>query len=551
MSFNYERFIPELPTILNSFGDFYMVTHLDKSGLITYTNKEFLATSKWTPKRVIGKTWWQMFSETKAGQQQANTIWNSVANGKNWSGIVEKQTRLGEPYFVKLMAVPVVRESSGLISIIIFELDMTKDMKLREKLQKVAFIDFETGLMSRHHLETTVNDFIEKQSSFTLVYITIDQFHTLIDFQAHDSEKILVNSIANRLKRFFKDNSIARIGVNEFVVLTPFGDWYIQGFQKFLNQQPVYINNIALQLTVSGGIVRYPEDQKTYAGLMKAALTATKDVIASGGGVIASLSASSHNRLNRKAIIDRKLRTALDEKNLQVVYQPQLDLRTGDVLLFEAFVRWKDDELGWIMPDELIPIAEDNGLIHKIGEFVLKEAANLAVKWKSEGYPVTIAVNTSVREFNNPKMKDEIMEILDNVNCSPSLLQLEITEKFAFQAEEKGLVFRQMQELHDEGIKFALDDFGTGYASFRYMQYLPISRIKIDSLFIQSMTVHPKTKKLVEGMIQFGQSMGIYVIAEGVETVEQFNLLKEMGIDAVQGYYIGVPMAADKIAVSK
>jgi len=551
MSLNYERFIPELPTIMKDLGDFYMVTHMDKSGFITYANKGFLKTSKWTPKRILGKTWWQMFPETEEAQIQANLIWNIVNDGNKWSGVVEKITRQGDSYFVNLIAIPIVRENDGLISVIFFEVDITDDIDIRKKLQRIAFIDFETGLMSRHHLETTINGLIEKQSSFTFVYLTIDQFHTLRDFQSHDSENILVKSYTNRLKRFFQDNSIARIGVNEFVVITPFGDWYIKGFIEFLKQQPIYINNSALQLSVSGGIVRYPEDQLTYTSLMTAALTATKDVIANGGGEITSLSSASHNKLNRKAIIDRKLLTALDENNLQVVYQPQMNLSTGKVLLYEAFVRWRDDELGWIMPDELIPIAEESGLIHQIGMFVLKEAAKLAAKWESDGHPLTIAINSSAREFNNPNLKDEVMVILDKYKCSPKLIQLEITENFAFQAEEESSIFRQMQELQNEGIEFALDDFGTGYASFRYMQYLPVSRIKIDQLFIQSITVHPKTKKLVEGMVQFGKSMGLYVVAEGVETEEQFDLLKAMGVDAVQGYHIGVPVSADKITLSK
>lgn len=547
MHTNYERFIPELPAIMKSLGEFYMVTHMDDSGLITYTNKAFLKKSQWTPKRVLGKTLWQMFPNTAEGQEQANTIWSSVIYGKEWAGIVEKVTRLGDSYFVNLMAIPIVREDVGLISVIFFELDMTEDVELQERLQKIAFIDYETGLMSRHHLETTVNEYIEEQNNFTFVYVTIDQFHSLRDFQSHESEKLLVKAFSNRLKRFFQDNPIARIGVNEFVVLTPFGDWYIEGFLAFLEQQPIYIDNTALQLSVSGGIVRFPEDQKTYANLMNAALTATKDVIDNGGGIISSLSKASHKKLNRKAIIDRKLFTALDENNLQVVYQPQVNLTTGQVDLYEAFVRWEDDELGWIMPDELIPIAEENGMIHKIGTFVLKEATKLAAKWESEGNPITISVNSSVREFNNTDYKDEIMNIIKEAHCSPHLIQLEITEKFAFQAEEENSIFRQMHELRDAGIEFALDDFGTGYASFRYMQYLPISRIKIDSLFIQSIGVHPKTKKLVEGMIQFGKSMGLYVIAEGVETEEQFEMLKEMKVDAVQGYYLGVPVTADKI----
>ncbi len=538
---------PELPDIMKSLEQFYMVNRTDSEGSIIFTNKNFLDISDWTPKRVLGRTLWQMFPDTEAGQKQAHTIWNCVASGKTWFGNAEKITRSGEPYFVNMVAIPFMNAEAKLSSVTFLELDITDDVHLREQLQQIAFIDYETGLMSRHKLEATVNESIKEEKHFSFVYITIDHYYMLKDLQSPESERELIRSFTNRLKRFFQDNPIARMGINDFVVLTPFGDWYVQGFLQFLEQQPIYIDNSALPLSVSGGIVRYPEDQQTYNHLIKAALVATKDVIDNGGRNIASLSAASHLGLNRRAIIDRKLLTALNHNNLQVVYQPQFDIATNEVNLYEALVRWQDDELGYIAPDELIPIAEENGLIHEIGAFVLEKAAKLATTWHEKGYPVSIAVNSSVREFTNYRMKDKITKILEETGCPASSIQLEITEKFAFQAEEEQSIILQMKELQDAGIKFALDDFGTGYASFRYMQSLPISKIKIDKLFIQSLLTNPKTQQLVEGMIRLGKSMELYVVAEGVETKEQFELLKTLGVDAVQGYYISAPMTADKI----
>ena len=240
--------------------------------------------------------------------------------------------------------------------------------------------------------------------------------------------------------------------------------------------------------------------------------------------------------------------TALDHKNLQVVYQPKLDIASGKVLVYEALVRWEDDELGQVSPDELIPIAEENGLINAIGAYVIEEAAKFAVTLMKQKKDIKISVNTSVREFSNSSgMKEKLTSILKETGCPANKIQLEITEKFAFQAEQERAIVRQMKELQDTGIRFILDDFGTGYASFRYMQNLPISKVKIDKIFIQSLLTMPKTRQLVEGMILFGKSMGLYVIAEGVETEEQFAALKEMGIDAVQGYFIGVPMKQSDI----
>ena len=546
----YEQFKCELSDILIGLEKFYMVTHFDRHGSITYTNKEFLQTSKWTPKRVLGKTLWQMFPDTPESQKQAHHIWYQLSQGNSWSGTVEKITRFGDSYFVKSIAIPVIRSNEGFISGMFVEIDMTEDVQLREQLKQIAFFDYETGLMSRHNLETTVNELIESKESFTFVYIAINQFYTLTDSSSNESRAEIIKSFTNRLKRFFKNNQIARIGANEFVVLTQFGSWFIEGFVDFLNQHPIYIDNTALPLSISGGIIQYPKDQKKYSHLMQAAHTATNEVNEQGGGKIVAPSTSFHKEFNRKSMIDQKLLAALNNNELQVVYQPQIDSLTGKTLLYEALIRWNDDELGSISPDELIPIAEENGLIHKIGAFVLTEAAQLAVKLKAEGHAINIAVNSSVREFSNPNLKNEFMRILQKASCPPSLIHLEITEKFAFKAEEEHSVSQQMHELQKEGIKFALDDFGTGYASFRYMQSLPISKVKIDKFFIKSLMTHKQTKQLVEGMIKFAKSMGLFVIAEGVETEEQLKLLKTLGIDAAQGYYLGIPVTADKIISS-
>jgi len=544
---DYGQFAPELPDIMKSLEQFYMVTQVDSEGSIIYTNKNFLETSKWTPRRVLGITLWQMFPQTVEGQRQAHAIWNSVTAGKTWFGMVEKITRLGKPYFVNMLAIPSMPSHDKPLSVTFLELDITEDVQLRDQLQQIAFIDYETGLMSRYKLETIVTEIIEEAKSFSFVFISIDHYYTLENLHSSDSKIELIKSFSNRLKRYFQDNPIARVGANEFIVLTSFGDWYVRGFLLFLEQQPIYINNIAIPLSISGGVVRYPEDQETYNHLMKAALAATKDVINNGGGKISSLSAATHKVLNRRALIDQKMLFALNHNSLSVVYQPQFDFASGEVTLYEALVRWEDEDLGTITPDELIPIAEENGLIHDIGAFVLEEAATLAALWNEQGRLVNISVNTSVREFSNAKMKNKVIDILNKSKCPASCIQFEITEKFAFQAEEEVSIVLQMKELQDAGVEFALDDFGTGYASFRYMQHLPITKVKIDKVFIDSLTTHPKTKQLVEGMIRFCKSMGLYIVAEGVETKEQYQILEKMGADAVQGYYIGMPIISDDI----
>lgn len=542
-----EQIDPDMPDIRRSLDHYYMVTRTDAEGLVISVNKNFLNVSNWTPKRILGKTIWQMFDENEEAQNAIHGIWEQLKEGKTWFGTAQKLKRTGETYYTNLLAVPSMSEDGMLESTMFLELDITEEVHLKERLEQIAFIDVETGLMSRHKLEVLVNEMIQEEKSFSFVYLSIDHYYTLKELQAGTAETELTQAFANRLKRYFQDNPIARVGGSQFVILTPFGDWYVQGFLEFLEQQPIYVGYEALPLSISGGISRYPEDQKSFVNLLEASAMTLEEVRQQGGGKIVSLSASSHKVLDRRSLINRKLLTALDHNRLQVVYQPQYDIASDKISVYEALVRWEDDELGPVTPDELIPIAEANGLIANIGAYVMTEAAQLAVKLDRQKGSPHVSVNTSVREFSNNPMKDNILGILQETSCRPGQLELEITEKFAFQAEEEQSIIQQMKELQDAGVEFILDDFGTGYASFRYMQHLPISKVKIDKVYMNSLLSHPKTQQLVEGMIQFSKSMGLYTIAEGVEHKAQYDLLKTMGIDAVQGYYIGAPVPAEKL----
>ncbi|WP_303970299.1 bifunctional diguanylate cyclase/phosphodiesterase [Sporosarcina ureae] len=544
--------LPETSThhaLVDSLNRYQLVTHTDGEGLITYANQNYLTVSGWTPKRIIGKSFWQMFSDRDESQEIANAIWDRLLSGKTWVGKVEKMTRAGEPFFVNTLAVPTLSDFGELQSVFFLELDITEDIRLQERLGEIAFIDVETGLMSRHKLEQVVNESITNGTHFSFVYLTIDHYFTMKELQSQESETQLIQEFTNRLKRYFQDSPIARIDTNSFVVLTAFGDWYIQGFYDFLKQQPVYLNQNAQTLSISGGIVRFPEDQQTYMQLYKVAMTAADDVISQGGGRIASLSAQSHKILNRRLEIDRKMLTALDRNSLHVAYQPQLDVASDKITCYEALVRWEDEDLGVISPDELIPIAEENGLIEEIGAYVAEEAMTFVTKWHRIGNDMSISINSSIRESLNPQWKDRLISILNETGCPAHKVHLEFTEKFALKAEEEQSVLGQMSELQKLGLQFTLDDFGSGYASLRYLQHLPISSVKIDRVFIDALLSNPKTQKLIEGLILLTKKLNLYTIAEGVANEQQFELLKEMGIDAMQGHFIGMPLPAEQIEI--
>ncbi len=527
----------------------FMTVTLDHDGFILECNNEFLKTSQWTPKRVIGKTFWQLFPDNEASEKITHTIWRNLNNGHTWQGEVEKITKTGgQSYWVLLTAIPLVNLETNEQQFILIEKDVTKSKTIQHQLEKIAYIDTETGLMNAHRLEKVITNMIDDERHFSFVYLSIDKFYTLKELHDQQIDQSLIVEFTNRIKMYFQDSTMARINENDFVVITPLSEWFIQGFLSYLQQHPIYSGNIAVPISISGGITRYPEDQSTFSQLMKASIATISTVREAGGDKIVSLSTATHKALNRKALIEKRLLQALDQKNLKVLYQPQIDVYSGGkVTAVEALVRWEDEVIGVVTPDELIPIAEETGLINNIGSFMLEKACEQALLWKKAGYDLKVSINSSVREFRDKNMAKSILEMITKTGCPANLLQIEITEKFALEAEAASSIAQQMRKLENEGIAFVLDDFGTGYGSFRYMQILPISTLKIDQTFTNSLLKSEKSQKLMHGMVQLGKSMELKVVAEGVETAEQADLLITYGCDAIQGYYISKPVTPEEI----
>ena len=536
-----------LEDLKNGVHSSFMTVTLDDEGFIISTNTAFLKTSRWTPKRVIGKTFWNLFPTDDASSKLTQDIWKTITNGNVWQGETQKITKDGIPYWVLMTAIPLNFSSLKSREYLLIEHDITKDKQLQLKLEKIAYIDTETGLMNIHRLEQIINEMVLEKKHFSFVYLSLDNYYTLRDIHNGTIGDNIIIEFTKRLKMYFQDSSMARINENDFVVITPLPEWFIQGFLTYLQQNPIYNGNTALPVSLSGGITRYPEDQTSFAELMKASITTISQVREAGGGVITALSKATHKALNRKSLVEKRLLLALDQDDLNVLYQPQWDLHTGKISTVEALVRWNDDEIGVVSPDELIPIAEETGLIHNIGKFMLEKACEQALKWQEAGLDLKVSINSSVGEFRDKNMAKSILEILSKTSCPAHLIQIEITEKFALEAEAEVSIIQQMRTLEREGITFILDDFGTGYASFRYIQLLPIQVLKIDQTFTNSVMHSEKHQRLVHGMVQLGKSMNLTVIAEGVETKEQKDLLSSFGCDAVQGYYISKPIVANDI----
>lgn len=537
----------ELQLIKKGLSNSYMIVYIDPEGLIMHANDKFLKKSAWTPKRIVGKSFWQLLPDTPEHMAIGNQIITRLRDGKVFQGSVEKITKDGTTFWVNLLAIPVHNTQNNTPYFLLLEDEITEKKLMQTKLEQIAYVDTETGLLSRHRLEEVVNEYINEKKSFSFVFIGIDQFYTLKEIFNDQTETKMLNEFTKRLKIYFEDSIIARSGRDDFAIVTPLSDWYIQGFANYLKQNPIYLDSKIIPITVSGAITRYPEDQQSYLHLLKATTNTIQKVKLEGGSMIATLSKSDHSKLSRKVQIEKRLLEALNHRDLHVMFLPQQDVKTGAITSVEALVRWEDSVLGTVSPEELIPIAEETGLINEIGQFMLEKSCEQAAIWAQKGMPIKVSFNSSIREFRDKNMVKTIRKVLEKYKCSPELIQIEFTEKFALEAEAEKAIVQQIQKLQQDGIVFVLDDFGTGYASLRYLQMLPIGKLKIDKSFINSVTKQEKLEKLVQGLVQFGQSLDLQVVAEGVESAEQFALLKRVGCDAVQGYYISPPISAEEV----
>lgn len=524
----------------------FMIYKIDAEGLILEANTRFLEKSGWTPKRVLGKPFRVMFPDTREGKANAVKIWRRIRAGRPWQGDVEQTAKDGTPYHVMLTAVPVFSNGSLLFTLML-ETDRTEERELQRKLEEIAYVDPDTGLMNRHKLSDEAERLIVEDRPFTFVFLSIENFHTLMEPGDQDAEKRILQEFVRSMKIYFRNSLYARIGMNEFAVLTPLGSWFAEGFLSFLDEHPIRSELTGLQIRVSGGIAKYPDDQQSFKHLLSASSMARHRVRMEGGNHIASLPKSEQRAVARRLRIEQKLPKALEDGAIMPVFQPQVDMKTGKVIAAEALVRWEDRDLGAVSPAELIPVAEDCGLIGALGEVMIEAACRQAVYWKDQGIGIRVSCNSSVREFRNGEMTARVRAILARTGCPATLLELEITERFAFEAEAEEAIMHQLKALQEEGVSLALDDFGTGSASFRYMQTVPLSKIKIGEEFIASFPTNTKVGKIVDGLVRFGHSLGLTVVAEGVEEEAVWKALEQSGCDAVQGYYTGRPMTAAQL----
>lgn len=424
--------------------------------------------------------------------------------------------------------------------------------RARARLRAMAYYDALTGLPNRVFLTEKLRDAIEvAQSRFTRVavlFLDLDRFKDVNDTLGHQRGDRLLQLVAQRIVRELGDRAtIARMGGDEFVVLlTDCHDAEdVRDVAERLNAaitEPFLLDDYEQYISTSVGIAVYPEDGRDDQTLVKnadIAMYRAKDRGRNGYYFYnPTLEAPIHMRLSQEKL----LRRALDLNEFVVFYQPQLDLRTGKIVSVEALVRWNHPKSGLIEPGHFIPSAEMSGLIVPLGEWILRTAARQVRTWQETLGPVRLAVNLSGRQFHHRDLRARVIEALDTAHLDPSHLEVEITESVAMSdaAQTVGIV----RDLKAAGIRIAVDDFGTGYSSLAYLRRFALDVLKIDSSFVRGVGSEAFDETIVQTVIGMAHSLGLEVVAEGVETTTQMAFLSDNGCDIIQGYALSPPLPA-------
>ncbi len=412
--------------------------------------------------------------------------------------------------------------------------------RLAERMQVVARTDAVTGLLNRaglnHHLVERLMQ-IEPEEKLALFWLDLDRFKEVNDTLGHQPGDRVLTQIGERLTALAPEGaSIGRFGGDEFIVAFEASDRRaVEQMAMRMREEigrPLRIDDGRLEITGSMGIALLPDDGADIDTLMQSADLALYHAKVNGRNQANFFDASMTRDLVRRKEIEAELRVAIQRDELSIFFQPIVDLETGRIRTFEALVRWFHPVKGELKPDEFIPVAEESGVIITLGNWITMQAAKAAAQWPEE---VTLAVNLSPLQIKAPGAALGILSALREANLDPNRLELEITETVLLDQSQHTANF--MAELGAAGVRFALDDFGTGYSSLSYLNKYPFSKIKVDRSFVSGLDVGKKSEAIIRAVSEMGATLGMSIVAEGIETIDQVTAVRQAGCTLGQGYY--------------
>jgi|GEM_PF-3296532 len=445
--------------------------------------------------------------------------------------------------------------------------DITSRKLAEEQILYLAYHDSLTALPNRalflDRLAIAAAQAERFDHLIAVIFIGLDNFKHVNETLGHRVGDLVLQAVAERLQVCVRKvdtvtrqdvehtgGSLARLGGDEFIILASINNAEdaAKVAQRILGgfPTPFIVDEQEIFLSASIGIAIYPGDAEEHEQLISSADTAMHSAKNQGKNTYKFFQHSMNVAAFKRLTLESSLRKALERQEFVLHYQPQLDLRNGDIVGLEALIRWRHPEMGMVPPDDFIPLAEETGLITPIGEWVIHSACRQAGVWRDAGYrPVRISVNLSSRQFKDRTLGLTIEKALSEAGLGPEVLGLEITESIVMQ--DTAATVAILNRLHEMGLKVSVDDFGTGYSSLSYLKKFPLHAIKIDRSFIRDIPGDQDDEAIAQAVTAMGSSLNLRVIAEGVETPDQLSFLKAIGCHEIQGYLLSPPVSADDI----
>lgn len=417
----------------------------------------------------------------------------------------------------------------------------------KEKITHLAYFDHLTGLPNMITLNDKIASILESEDRFALLFIDIDNFKYINDTLGHSFGDDLLKKMSGVIAGALEKNcSLYMLGGDKFIVLVEeFKDIYeiervaVKMLKTLKN--PIEAEGRVFYNTASIGICIFPDHGSSFDELLKNADIALLKAKENGKNRIVIFSEPMKVAVQEWADIEKYLRSALGKSEFELYYQPQYNIKTMKITGFEALIRWRNDEMGFVMPNSFIKVAEDTNLIIPIGEWVMRNACIFLKRLQQEGYDdLTVSVNISMLQLLQDDFVEVVTETVEMANVDPGKLELELTESIV--GKKYDVIIEKMRTLRKLGVKIALDDFGKGYSSLNYLRELPITTLKIDKSFIKVISEKEDSSNLTDFIVKIGQSLDLCIVAEGIETQQQLDYLSNIDCDKMQGYLMSRPL---------
>lgn len=539
-----------------------MITGLD--GSIEYVNPQLCKVTGYKADEIIGKNP-RILKSGHTPAMQFKNMWNAITSGHSWAGELYNKKKNGDLFWENVTISPIKNNENVITHYLAIKEDISLRKDYEERLLYQASYDKLTDLPNRtlayDRIQQAIVNAIREQKHIALLYMDFDHFKNINDTLGHEAGDEFLTYMAGRLKECVRDfDTVARLGGDEFLIMlveidTHNGKEAISFEEQVRNKtedilsrvsKPCVIEDMEFSVTASVGIAIFPQDGDDPHVLLRNADTAMYRSKRKGRDTYEVFTPEMSDVVMKRVEIDNKLRRALENSDFYLKYQALMDAKSETIVGAEALIRWEDEELGEVSPEEFVPLAEESGLIVEIGNWVLDTAFADVKKWREnpDFKDFYIAINLSSRQFRGKDIVKDIADRLKRHDLPGSILELEITERLLM--KDVPHVINILNQFKAMGISLSIDDFGTGYSSLSYLKRFPFDVLKIDRSFISDIGEDPDDTALCDAIIAMAHSLGLSIIGEGVENKFQYEFLNQRGVETIQGYYVSKPMINDE-----